>query len=64
MRHDRIQFRQLIAVGFDEGQFVRSDIVFQINWLVLRHGGEFSDALAHFFGIHMQTVSNDVRVRQ
>ena len=64
MRHDRIQFRQLIAVGLDKCQLVLSNVVLEIDGLVLRHGGELPNALTHLLGIHMQAVGNDVGICQ
>ena len=50
-------------MGVDEGQFIRRDIFFQKNRLVLRHGRKVPDARPHFIGIEMQALRNQVRVR-
>ena len=60
--HDGIQFGQFVAVGFDESQFILSDVVFQKDGLILRHGGEVADAVSDFFGIEMQTLGDEARV--
>ena len=62
VRHDGIQFRQLIAVRVDEGQFVGSDVFFKKNRLILRHGGEVANARPHFVGIEMQAFRNQIAV--
>src|SRR6266536_1335287 len=49
MRHNRIQLRKFVMVGIDKSQFVGGDVIFQVDGLVLRGGGEFLDSVSHFF---------------
>ena len=47
----------------DEGEFVGSDVFFQKDRLVLRYRGEMANPGAHFIGIEVQALGNQVRIR-
>ena len=49
-------------MGFDEGQFVGSDVILQVNRLVLRHGGELANALADIFRVQVQALGDQARI--
>ena len=62
IRPDGIQFGQLVAMRFDKGLFVLSDVFFQKDRLILRHGSEMADTRPHFIRIQMQPLRNHLRV--
>ena len=49
-------------MGLDESQVVGSDVIFQINRLVLGRRTEAPQAIAHFFRVHMQSPRNQVSI--
>ena len=59
---DRIEFRQFVAMRFDEGLLILSNVFLEKDRLVLRHGGEVADASSHFVRIQMQSLRDQVGV--
>ena len=59
MRHDGVEFGQLVAVRFDEGQLVRGDVFLQINRGILGHAGEVADFVPDVGLLHVQALGNE-----
>jgi hypothetical protein len=62
MRHDRVQFRKFVLVGFDKSQLILGDVVLEEDGLVLRHRDELADAFPHLFWVKVQALRDGVGV--
>src|SRR5271170_3493220 len=46
----------------DKGKLILSDVFFQKDWLVLRHGSKMANARSHLVWIQMQALGDQIRV--
>ena len=61
--HDGVELGQLGAMGLDERFFVRSDVLFQVDRLILRQGRKAAYLVADFFRIEVESLRDQIRVR-